>query len=91
MNKEVEYERATGETKERLAALEEHMQHAANQVDIARLEGKIETSVAELKGFIEKSVSPSEIKTLKQFVNLWVVGATIVISVVNLAINLFLN
>ena len=42
MSNEVEYERATGETKERLAALEEHMHHAANQVDIARLEGSNE-------------------------------------------------
>ena len=88
MNNKLEYEKAT---LERLAILEEHSQHVATESDIARLEGKIDTSVEMLKGFIQEAVSQSEIRTLKQFVRSWTTGAAIVIPVLTGIVIALLN
>ncbi len=87
----LEYEKAPKEIIERLAILEEHRQHVATDKDMMRLEGKIDTSVEMLKGFIQDAVSQSEIRTLKQFVRSWTTGAAIVIPVLTGIIIAFLN
>ena len=87
----LEYEKAPKEIIERLAILEEHRQHVATDKDMMRLEGKIDTSVEMLKGFIQDAVFQSEIGTLKQFVRSWTTGAAIVIPVLTGIIIAFLN
>ena len=91
MDKILEYEKAPKEIIERLAILKEHRQHVATDKDMMRLEGKIDTSVEMLKGFIQDAVSQSEIRTLKQFVRSWTTGAAIVIPVLTGIIIAFLN
>ena len=91
MDNILEYEKAPKEIIERLAILEEHRQHVATDKDMMRIEGKIDTSVEMLKGFIQDAVSQSEIRTLKQFVRSWTTGAAIVIPVLTGIIIAFLN
>ena len=91
MDKKLEYEKAPKEIVERLAILEEHRQHVATDKDMMRLEGKIDTSVEMLKGFIQDAVSQSEIRTLKQFVRSWTTGAALVIPLLTGLIVVFLT
>ena len=79
-------------TEERVASLEARMESLATKEDIVRLETRMDAlensiatkkDIAELKGFIQKSVSQSEIKTLKQFVAFWVVIAGLSIPILS--------
>lgn len=84
VGEKLEFEKAPKEVVERLARLEEHRQYVATETDIARLEGRIDNSVEELKGFFQTSItelrgeikasqSQGEVKTLKLFLGLCVV------------------
>ncbi len=64
---------------EKVAYLTGRYEGMATKEDIARLEGKVETSVETLKGFINEAVSQSEITTLKGFLRNWTIGASILI------------
>lgn len=72
---------ATRSRDERIAAIEAHKEYAATQVDIQRLEGKINTNHQELQKIIIDAVSQTEIKTLKRFITFWVTVAGLVISI----------
>ncbi len=79
-------------TEERVAALEARIESLATKEDIVRLETRMDAlesnmatkkDIAELKGFIQESISQSEIKTLKQFVAFWVVIAGLSIPILS--------
>lgn len=91
METDTRFERAPQEVAERLARLEEHRQHAATKEDIAELKGVIDLNNAELRRFIERTVSKSEIVTLKGFLRNWTVGAGIFVPLVTAAIVVLLN
>ena len=76
---------------EQVAYLTGRSEYMATQEDIARLEGKIDTSVEMLKGFINDAVSQSEIKTLKGFLRSWTIGAGILIPVLTAILAVLLN
>ena len=86
------------EDRERLAAIEAREKYTATQVDIQRLEGKVDSRMAELKGHTDKnvsdlknhidnSISQAEISSLKRFITLWVVAATVLIPTISAALS----
>lgn len=91
METDTRFERAPQEVAERLARLEEHRQHVATKEDITELKRVIDLNNAELRRFIERTVSKSEIVTLKGFLRNWTVGAGIFVPLMTAVIVVLLN